>query len=100
MNDGTFPFASVIVVNHNGKNYLEECLLSLAGLNYPGDRFEVILVDNASADGSVEYPRRAFPLVRIVQLDKNYGFCRANNEGVKVAEGGQICQKQDKIFSL
>ena len=87
MANGILPFASIIVVNCSGKHHLEECLPSLAGLNYPRDRFEVILVDNASADGSVEYTRRAFPWVRILQLDKNYGFCRANNEGVKIAKG-------------
>jgi len=89
MND-RLPLVSIIVVNYNGKHFLEECFSSLKNLDYPRDRFEVILVDNASADGSVEYTRERLPWVRILQLDKNYGFCKPNNEGAKIARGEYI----------
>ena len=59
-------------------------------MDYPRDRFEVILVDNASTDGSVEYTRERFPWIKILQLDKNYGFCKLNNEGVKIAGGEYV----------
>ena len=85
-----YPFVSIIVVNYNGKHFLEECLSSLTKLRYPGDKFEVILVDNASVDGSVEYVADSFPQVRILQLDRNYGFCKPNNEGVKVSRGEYV----------
>lgn len=85
-----FPFISIIVVNYNGKRHLRECFNSLQNQSYPRDRFEVILVDNASTDGSVEYIRKSFPWIRILQLDKNYGFCKPNNEGVKVARGEYV----------
>jgi len=84
------PFISVILANHNGKRHLQECFDSLQNQNYPRDRFEVILVDNASTDGSVEYIRERFPWIKILQLDKNYGFCKPNNEGVKVAGGEYV----------
>lgn len=89
MND-RLPLVSIIVVNYNGKRHLRECFNSLQNQSYPRDRFEVILVDNASTDGSVEYIRESFPWVRILQLDKNYGFCRPNNEGVKIARGEYV----------
>jgi len=81
------PAVSVIIVNWNGKNYLPVCLGSLAALDYPQDKLEVIVVDNASTDSSQEYIREDYPEVRAIQLDKNYGFCRPNNEGAKVAAG-------------
>ena len=90
MKDFELPFVSIIIVNYNGKHYLEECLSSLGGLDYPKNRIEVILVDNASTDGSFEYVKKTFPNVQILQLDKNYGFCKPNNEGVKIAKGEYV----------
>jgi len=84
------PFVSIIVVNHNGKHFLEECFASLENLAYPRDRFEVILVDNASTDGSVQFVREGFPRVKILQLDRNYGFCKPNNDGVEIAAGEYV----------
>jgi len=63
------------------------CLASLANLEYPKEKFEVILVDNGSTDGSVESVRTSFPFVRIVILDRNYGFCLPNNIGAESAQG-------------
>lgn len=85
-----FPLISIIVVNYNGKHLLGECFTSLENLSYPRDKFEVILVDNASADGSVEFVKKNFPWIRILQLDKNYGFCKPNNEGTKIARGEYV----------
>lgn len=45
------PGVSVIVLNHNGVGYLEECFRSLEALNYPDDKLQLVLVDNASTDG-------------------------------------------------
>ena len=90
MNNRNLPFVSIIVVNYNGKHFLGECFGSLRNLEYPRDKFEVILVDNASTDGSVQYVRENFSWVKILQLDKNYGFCKPNNDGVKIANGEYI----------
>lgn len=75
---------SVIIPNWNGKHLLNTCLSSLRKQTFKG--FEVILVDNGSTDGSLEYLKK-FPEVRIISLDKNYGFAKAINEGIKVAFG-------------
>jgi len=88
--DSSLPFVSIIVVNYNGKHFLGECFASLENLEYPRDKFEVILVDNASTDGSVQYVREIFSWVNILQLDKNYGFCKPNNDGVKIANGEYV----------
>jgi hypothetical protein len=79
---------SVVVVNYNGKHFLEACLDSL--MKQTLQDFEVILVDNGSSDGSIEYVRENFPTVKIVSLSENLGFCGGNNVGIREAQGKYI----------
>lgn len=81
------PLVSVIILNYNGKRFLETCLSSLHRQTYPS--YEVILVDNASTDGSVGFVREHFAWVRVVQNDQNEYFV-ANNKGIQVASGEYI----------
>ncbi|HEY3288539.1 MAG TPA: glycosyltransferase family 2 protein [Anaerolineae bacterium] len=80
--------ASVIVINWNGRRYLEDCLTALRAQTYP--KREVILVDNGSTDGSIEYVTAAFPETRIVRCEQNIGFAAANNLGFAAARGAYI----------
>jgi GT2 family glycosyltransferase len=73
------PRVSVIVLNWNGREHAEECLRSLSNLRYERDRLEVILFDNGSSDGSVEYLAERFPDVKLVASDRNLGFAEGNN---------------------
>lgn len=82
------PFVSAIVVNWNGKNYLEECLESLRKQTFFD--FEIIVVDNGSTDGSVELLRSRFPECLVIQNPSNYGFARGNNQGIEKAKGKYI----------
>src|SRR5438445_12119767 len=84
---GDGPLVSVIVVNYNGRHHLAACLRALARQTLPPHQFEVILVDNGSADGSVEFVRRQFPRVRVVPLANNVGFAAGNNRGLDHARG-------------
>ena len=79
------PLISVIVLNHDGRQWLSPCLGALLGQTEP-DR-ELILVDNASRDGSVDLVREQFPGVRVVALDENLGFAAGNNAGARAASG-------------
>ena len=79
---------SVIVLNYNGKRYLDDCLRSLADQTYSD--FEVIVVDNASTDGSVEHIKANFPWVRLVINKENQGFAGGTNSGIRAAEGELI----------
>lgn len=74
---------SVIIPNYNGEKYIRACLDSLLTQNI-GD-VPVIVVDNASADGSCGIIEAEYPSVRLIRLDKNYGFSRAVNEGIRAA---------------
>lgn len=75
--------ASVIIPNWNGEDLLKDCLESLKNQTYKD--FEIVLVDNGSTDNSLEYVRNNFPWVKIITLQKNFGFARAINEGVKAS---------------
>ncbi len=83
----TSPLVSIIVLNFNGKHFLDENLSSLMNQTYTP--LEVILVDNASEDGSIEYVQEHFPKVRIVVNGKNTGF-PANNLGIQASTGDYI----------
>ena len=86
----TLPLVSIIIVNWNGKKWLKDCFESLEKLDYPKDKYEVIMGDNASTDDSVDYAKENFPRVKILQFDKNYGFCKANNLCAKEAKGEYV----------
>jgi GT2 family glycosyltransferase len=79
------PEISVIVLNWNGKHFLEACLTSLRKQTFRD--FEVILVDNGSSDGSTDYVRTNFPEVRLLALPENLGFCGGNLAGWKETRG-------------
>jgi GT2 family glycosyltransferase len=81
------PSVSIVVLNWNGKRHLSACLESLLHLDYPASKLEILLCDNGSADGSVDFVKRRFPSVTVVALDHNYGFAEGNNRAAKVAKG-------------
>ena len=73
---------TVIIPNYNGIKYLKDCLDSLAAQTM---KAEIIVVDNASEDGS-EKIAEDYEGVRLIPLSQNFGFCRAVNEGIKVTK--------------
>ncbi|HEY0677095.1 MAG TPA: glycosyltransferase family 2 protein [Chitinophagaceae bacterium] len=89
---------SIIIVNYNVKFFLEQCLCSVrkaldfgAALNRQEASFgEVIVVDNHSTDGSIEYLKPRFPFVKFIGNKENRGFSRANNQALSQASGKYI----------
>ncbi len=81
---------SIIIVNYNGKDLLKECLDSVLAQSY-GD-FEIVLVDNNSTDGSVEYVEGNYndSRLRLVKANDNYGFAGGNNLGYKHVKGEYV----------
>jgi GT2 family glycosyltransferase len=77
---------TVIIINWNSCNFLRECLESIER-NPPEFSFEVIVIDNASFDGSAEMVRREFPGVRYIQSAENLGFSRGNNAAAVTSTG-------------
>lgn len=80
---------SVIIVNWNSVQFLETCLTSIYSF-LSGMTFEVIVVDNASYDGSAGLIRTRFPNATFVQSDKNLGFSKGNNLGYKYSSGDTL----------
>lgn len=72
----------VVVVTYKGKQWYERCFSSLQKSSFP---VQVIVVDNASNDGSVEFIRQRFPEFHVIESDENLGFGKANNIGIRYA---------------
>jgi N-acetylglucosaminyl-diphospho-decaprenol L-rhamnosyltransferase len=79
--------ADVVIPTWRARDMLERCLLALAADPSPKT---VVVVDNASADGTAEMVRARFPEARLVELDENVGFGRAVNAGVRAADGEAV----------
>lgn len=76
---------SIIIVNYNGKHFLAPCLDSVLPETDPS--VEIIVVDNASWDGSAEFLTEQYPQVRLIRSDRNLGFAGGNNLGVRESHG-------------
>jgi GT2 family glycosyltransferase len=79
---------SVVIPNWNGRKYLEKCLSSLIKQDFKD--FEILLVDNGSMDGSVEYVEDNFKQVKCIKLQENQGFAKAVNIGIKASSADLI----------
>lgn len=85
------PLVSVIVLNWNGKKFLERCISSLLRQTY--SNYKIVFVDNDSTDGSVEFVKDKFGKscrLKILSLNHNYGFAEGNNIGCKHAKGKYV----------
>lgn len=89
---------SVIIVSFNTKELLDACLQSVFASK--GVSFEVIVVDNASTDGSAAFVTHKYPKVRVIDNKNNVGFAKANNQGMKTARGERflLLNSDTKVF--
>lgn len=79
------PKISIIIVNWNGKNYLFDCLNSVYKSNFLD--YEIIIIDNGSKDESQKMLQKKFLEIKLILNKKNLGFAKANNQGIKIAQG-------------
>ncbi len=80
---------SILIVNYNTCQLTMECLRSIY-LTETQYRCEIILIDNASSDGSVQAIRRQFSHITLIENQENVGFAKANNQGIRQAQGRYI----------
>jgi GT2 family glycosyltransferase len=92
------PEISVIIVSWNAKRYLLNCLASLSNPTVYNQ--EIIVVDNASSDGSTEAVENQFPNVILIKNKENLGFARANNIGIRQSSGCYICFINSDVILL
>lgn len=84
----SFPLVSVVIANFNGAQLLEPCLNAVLTQDYP--RFEVILADDGSTDGSLALVRDKFPSVIVLENAHNRGFAAVNNQAIRASCGDYI----------
>ena len=81
------PFVRIVVLNYDGGDMTLRCLRSLTALDWPRDRLEIVMVDNASIDGLVWKVPRMFPNVQVIESLENEGFARGNNLALQELSG-------------
>lgn len=77
----SLPTVAVVILNWNGRKYLEQFLPSVAASTY--SRLEIIVADNGSSDDSVAFVMQHYPSIRIIRLSENFGFAKGYNEALK-----------------
>ena len=75
------PLVSIIVLNYNAGKLLHSCINSIKKSNYKN--FEIIVVDNISSDNSQNECKKRFPEIKLIQNNKNFGYCEGNNIGIE-----------------
>ncbi|MFW9803591.1 MAG: glycosyltransferase family 2 protein [Candidatus Thorarchaeota archaeon] len=90
------PLVTIIVLNYNGRGMLQWCLPSILKTDYPN--YELLLVDNASSDDSVEFVRKRYPSIRIIVNEENLGFAEGNNRGIRLARGKYIALLNNDVL--
>jgi N-acetylglucosaminyl-diphospho-decaprenol L-rhamnosyltransferase len=83
------PLISVIVLNYNGRHWLGPCLTALS-TQTRAPAFEIVVADNGSTDGSIEYVQQRFPAVVVVDNKRNLGFAGGNNVAARAAHGSTL----------
>lgn len=91
--DIIFPSIFVVIVTYNGEQWYDRCLGSLRKSIIP---LQIVIVDNASTDKTVEYIQREYPETILIRLEKNIGFGQGNNKGIQYA----LSRGADYIFLL
>lgn len=82
------PKVTILIPNYNGKKWLEQCLPTIGKSTYPNK--EILVVNNGSTDDSLEFLRKNYPNVKVLEIKKNRGYAGANNFGVRFAKGKYI----------
>lgn len=79
------PRVAIVILNWMRPDHTVECLASLAKLDYPADRLDVIIVDNAAHEGNAPTLRQSFPHVTLIENARNLGFAGGSNVGIRAA---------------
>jgi GT2 family glycosyltransferase len=88
MSSDGFPLISVIILNWNGRPFLEKCIQSVLKQTYPN--LEIIVVDNASTDDSLKWLSSFSDRIKVISNSKNLGYGGGNNQGIKESKGNYL----------
>jgi hypothetical protein len=84
----SLPLVAVVILNYNGKDFLEKFLPSVLASNYSNKK--VVIADNASTDDSISFLVEKFAFVELIILDKNYGFAEGYNQALKKIDSSRL----------
>ena len=90
------PLVSIVIINWNGIRFIDRCIKSVLSSTYKN--IEIIVVDNASTDGSPEYVSKRYPNIRLIKNARNVGYARACNIGIKYAKGDIIAILNNDVW--
>lgn len=82
------PKVSIIILAFNSIEFIKSCLESLFAQDY--NSFEVILIDNGSKDGVVNFIKERYPKIKLIENERNLGACKARNQGIEIAKGNWV----------
>src|SRR6266700_7887960 len=80
------PLVSIVILNWNGRNYLQQFLPSILASTY--GNMQVVVIDNASTDDSIPFLQHHFPAVKVIRHTSNFGFAKGYNEGLRQVNSG------------
>ena len=83
-----YPFITVLILNYNGRKYLKSCLDSLLSMNYPS--FKLVVIDNGSTDGSLDFMTIHYPEIELIHLFKNCGYASAINTAMNFVKSDYV----------
>jgi GT2 family glycosyltransferase len=87
----SYPFVSILVLNWNGKRFVDSFFKAVARQTYPQNRIEIIFIDNDSSDDSVDYfLSKHISNARLLETGDNYGYAGGNNYGFREAKGDYV----------
>lgn len=78
---------SIVIVSYNTKEFLNRCLKSIYKSDFKKINYEVVVIDNASSDGTVQFIKKNFPKLKLIENKDNFGFSKACNQGVRDSSG-------------
>ncbi len=93
-----FPFVSIIIPTQNRSKSLYLTLESIYKMSYPKNKMQVIVIDNASTDSTLQMLQRNFNKIQLIKNKTNEGFAPALNQGIKVSDGKYILVTNDDVI--
>jgi GT2 family glycosyltransferase len=91
---------SLIIISLNSRHFLVDCIRSIESSIWRNTTYEIIVVDNASTDGTVEMIKNHYPQVRLIANSANLGYCKAGNQGAEIARGRYFMHLNDDILII
>ncbi|MFH0726541.1 MAG: glycosyltransferase family 2 protein [Pseudomonadota bacterium] len=90
------PMVSIIILNWNGKRYLDKCIESVINQKY--ENVEIVLVDNGSTDDSLDYVLEKYAISSLIRNSTNQGFAKGMNVGIEAAKGKYIMMLNMDVY--